>query len=214
MSPIFQDTTYPPEVVLTVDQERIISEIRVITGDHETVGFDFFGNEDFSDKVFQAGTSYKFEDKSWPLKITVSGSVDFTLSSDPTVNNFEWLIFNSPTLTESTFKMFYKSFRFSDQQMLDAFDHACVILSQRSIPDSKITEGLKVLQAALLLLEGELSSVSPDLIRVRDGRTEYEADSVATVMVNKIEELRDKFNKAMLEVRQHASLLLDPIRVE
>jgi hypothetical protein len=210
---VFQNTTYPPEVSLTTEQERIVSEIRTLIGDYEVVNFDFFGNEDFSGRVFQAGTSYKFEDKSWPLKVTVSG-IDYTTALNPTVNNFEWLIFSSSALEESTFKMFYKSFRFSDQEILDSYDHACVILSQRSIPDNKITEGLKILQAALILLEGELSGLAPDLIRVQDGRTEYEAGDAAKALVSRLEQLRDKFNKAMLEVRQHVSLLLDPIRVE
>jgi len=212
---IFADTTYPPEISLTVEEEGVVSDIRKLIGDYPEVGYDAYGfvssdTGPFSSRVFRNDSLYRFSEKSWPLKITVSG-MDYEDSDNPTVNNYQWLLFSDAPLDEPTFEMFFQTFRFSDKEILDAFDQALVILSERSIPVSKIPINLQEVQAAILLLEGQTAS-QPGSIQVTDGRTQFTKGKGADVQY--LDGLRSQLKEMMTNVRMHIALNLGGIRLE
>ena len=215
MPTLFASTTYPPETTLDSDETRIVAEIRNLIGDFEQVDYDFYGNVDFDARVFANDTTYRFSEevKGWPLKVTVSGT-DFTTSSNPTVNNYQWLVFDTAALSETTFTMFFKTFRFSDVEILAAYDQSLVLLTQRSLPDEELTEGLRTLQAAITLLEAELGKNAENYIQIQDGKTIFNNTGGGRIAQGRLAELRREFEKAMFDIRQHVSLQLVPIRVE
>lgn len=215
MPTLFANTTYPSESTLTSDESRIVSEIRNLIGDFEQVDYDFYGNVDFESRVYASGTTYRFSEdvKAWPLKVAVSGT-DFTSESNPTVNNYQWLVFGSAALSEPTFTMFFKTFRFSDSEILAAYDQSLVLLTQRSLPDDELTEGLRALQAAITLLEAELGKNADNYIQIQDGKTIFNNTGGGRIAQGRLAELRKEFEKAMFDIRQHVSLQLVPIRVE
>jgi hypothetical protein len=212
---LFADTTYPSEITLTAEEEAIVSDIRKLVGDTPQVGYDQYGfvspdNGPFSSRVFRGGTLYKFPERSWPLKVTVSG-VDYDDLSDPTVNNYEWLMFSTSALLESTFEMFYETFKFSDKEIMEAYDQALIILSERSIPVSAIPQNLQEVQAAIILLEGQIAS-APGSIQVTDGRTQFNKSKIADVEY--LTGLRNQLKEMMTNVRMHIALNIIGVRLE
>lgn len=212
---LFADTTYPPEITLTTDEEAIVLDIRKLVGDTPQIGYDQYGfvssdNGPFSSRVFRNGTLYRFAERSWPLKVTVSG-IDYEDSSEPTVNNYEWLMFSTPALSESTFEIFYETFKFSDKEIMEAYDQALMILSERSIPISAIPQNLREVQAAIILLEGQIAS-SPGSIQVTDGRTQFNKSKTADV--DYLQGLRNQLKEMMTNVRMHIALNIVGVRLE
>ena len=211
---LFADTTYPSEITPTAAEADIILEIRNLIGDLPKLEYDSFVDTGFSNKVLRSGTTYKFSgEKAWPLKITASG-VDFTTSSDPTVNNYQFLIFSGSPLLSADFEMFYQTFKFSDQEILNAYDESLTLLANRSIPTALLTQGLCVVQAAITLLDGFLNSSQGDFVRVRDGRTEYDSTFALIPITTKLGQLRKQLDDMLLQTRHHISLNMEGIRLE
>jgi hypothetical protein len=211
---IFYNTTYPPEEELTNEQLVQISLVRNLAGDTKKLVLDRYGLDGFSDRVVSSGTSLQLENKGWPLRVT-STHGPHTELDNPSVSNYSLLTFeDSDVLSDTTFEVFYETFRFSDSEIKQAWSQSTTLLSQRSLPDSKITDNLIATQAAILLLEAKIGEDMPSYIKVVDGRSEYDAGSQASANLARIESLRKQLDTMMLQVRHHAMLSLDVIRLE
>ncbi len=211
----FQIQTYPDEIELTAEQALVVSNIRALVGDGFNLDYDSPAFSDYTTRVFRDGTLYKFKDQdlnAWPVKVSVSGT-DYTELTEPQVLNYKMLLFSSAAVNEPTFEMFFKTFRYSDQSILDAYTQALMLLSERSIPVAAIPENLVELQAAVVLLEGSLAS-STGNITVIDGRTEFQKEGTGTGDLARLENLKKVMDKMMLEIRTHISLNLEGIRQE
>lgn len=211
---IFYDTTYPPEEELTNEQLVNISLVRNLIGDTKKLVLDRYSLEGFSDRVVSSGTSLQLENKGWPLRVTSNQGPHDELDN-PSVSNYSLLTFeDSDVLSDPNFELFYETFRFSDSEINQAWSHSITLLSQRSLPDSKITDNLIATQTAIVLLEAELGENMPSYIKVVDGRSEYDGGNQAIANMARIESLRKQLDTMMLQARHHAALSLDVIRLE
>lgn len=211
---IFYDTTYPPEEELTNEQLVNISLVRNLTGDTKKLVLDRYSLEGFSNRVVSSGTSLQLENKGWPLRVTSNQGPHDELDN-PSVSNYSLLTFeDSDALSDPNFELFYETFRFSDSEINQAWSHSVTLLSQRSLPDSKITDNLIATQTAIVLLEAELGENMPSYIKVVDGRSEYDGGNQAIANMARIESLRKQLDTMMLQARHHAALSLDVIRLE
>lgn len=210
----FFDTTYPPEDSFSSDEETNITFIRSLAGDPKKLVYDKYGSTGFSDRVISSGTSYFMENKGWPLRVTSSSGPHESLDN-PYVSDYRLLTFQTDdVLSDSTFELFYETFKFSDVEILQAYDTAVVILKDRSLPVNKITGNLALTQAAIILLETELEGNIPNYIKVVEGRTEYDSTAQASAIQKRLDNLRHQLDVMMLQARHHASLMLDIIRLE
>lgn len=211
---IFHEATYPVEQTFTAEEQLNIDYIRMLVGDTKKLAYDKYGAEGFSDRVLSDNKHYRLEDKGWPLQVKASSGT-FTTLSNPQVSNYDILTFqDANTLQDTAFELYYEVFRFSDAELLMAYDNAVSLLLERSLPADKVTGNLAHVQAAIILLEGELSSRLPEYIHVRDGRTEYDAGEQARIAAKRLDNFREQLKSMLIQARHHAALSLDIIRLE
>lgn len=193
--------TYPPEIALSQEDREIVEAIRIVLGDLGSIERDFYNSADPANVAVCAGqlsqdlcTWELSNPKGWPRRVRLDG-VDKVSLNDPQVIGYRYLAFSGTACITGTLDVFYNHFRFSDREILLAFDQAVnsITLSCKLTPEN-ISKELRILQASVNLLEGEirqLSVIDGAPLRVQDGDTEYDNTARLRLIDSRRQELED-----------------------
>ena len=211
--------TYPPEIALSEQDREIVESIRITLGDLTTIERDSY---DYSEPTTDCGrqisangcTWEMIEWKGWPQRVILNGTEKTSLT-DPQVLGYRFLTFTgtTPCIT-GTLDLFYASFRFSDREILLAYDRARNLLVSCGLSGNQITTEMLIMQAAILLLEGELRQAHNNAVMIRDGDTTYDSGRSITSRTQALEDLQRKLRELLECARMYASYNLEGVRVE
>jgi hypothetical protein len=213
--------TYPPEIALSTQDREIVESIRVTAGDLGLIERDFYDSSDSSSQYACAAqissdqcTWELVEFKGWPQRVRLDGT-DKTTLADPQVIGYRYLTFSgsSPCIT-GTLDIFYNSFRFSDREILLAYDRASNLLVSCGLTEDQITTEMLIMQAAILLLEGELREAQQKAVMIRDGDTTYDNSRTIMARTADLNDLKDKLREMIECARFNASYGLTGVRID
>jgi hypothetical protein len=127
---LFYNPLFPDEVSYGTSQKLVIDRIRKLIGD--PIGLNREYGEDAASSIHPDGKTYELDEMGYPVSIFMNGQ-SYNDSTNPTVNGYKYLIFNefidttsvvcSGTKTiEHGVDIYYYTFRWSDRQVLEAYD--------------------------------------------------------------------------------------------
>jgi len=127
---LFYDPCYPPEISMTDAEKLVVDEIRLLIGDPKDVNREY--GEDAASSIHPDGMTYEFDEKGYPLCITMGG-VPYNTTANPTINGYRYLIFEQCINTTEIVcsgtcdntrgvDIWYYVFRNSDRQILEAYN--------------------------------------------------------------------------------------------
>jgi len=127
---LFYDPCYPPEISMTDSEQLVVDEIRLLIGDPKDVNREY--GEDAASSIHPDGLTYEFDEKGWPLCITMGG-IQYNETVNPTINGYRYLIFEQCINTTEIVcsgtcdntrgvDVWYYTFRHSDRQILEAYN--------------------------------------------------------------------------------------------
>jgi hypothetical protein len=213
--------TYPPEIALSVQDREIVESIRITAGDLGMIERDFYDSSDSQSRFSCAAhissdqcTWELIEYKGWPQRVVLNG-VQKTNIADPQVLGYRYLTFSgtTPCIT-GTLDVFYNSFRFADREILLAYDRANNLLVSCGLTVAQITTEMLIMQAAILLLEGELREAHQQAVSVRDGDTSYDNSRTIVSRTADLQDLKNKIRELIECARVGASYALEGVRID
>ncbi len=213
--------TYPPEIALSAQDREIVESIRVTIGDLGLIERDFYDSSDSNSQFACASqissdkcTWELIEFKGWPQRVKLDGT-DKTSLQDPQVLGYRYLTFSGGTsCITGTLDVFYNSFRFSDREILLAYDRANNLLVSCGLDATQITTEMLIMQASVLLLEGELREAQQKAVMIRDGDTTYDNSRTIMARTEDLNDLKNKIRELIECARFSASYGLEGVRVD
>lgn len=212
--------TYPPEIALTEQDREIVESIRVTLGDLGSIERDYYRAGDAvagcAENISTDGCTWEFsEPRGWPQRVVLNGQEKTSLS-DPQVLGYRYLVFSGSGMCISgSLDVFYNHFRFSDREILLAYDRAVNLLVSCGLTPDQITTEMRIMQAAILLLEGELRDLnSGGVLRIRDGDTEYDNSRGVESKTLDLEDLKRKMREMIECARYNASYKVQGVRID
>ncbi len=213
--------TYPPEIALSDDDRLIVESIRITLGDSGLIERDLYSASDPQSNAACAaqidpdGCTWELEEwKGWPQKVLLNG-VEKTDINDPQVIGYRYLSFSgtAPCITGSL-DVYYNHFRFSDREILMAYDRARNLLVSCGLSEVAITTEMRIMQASILLLEGEIRDVSSGGFKIVDGDTTYDNTSMIRSRTEDLTDLKRKMDYIIECARYAASYDITGVRVD
>jgi len=127
---LFYNPLYPDEVSYGTSQQLVIGRIRKLIGD--PLGLNREYGEEAASSIHADGKTYELDEKGYPVSVFMNGQ-SYNDSTNPTVNGYKYLIFDDFIDTTSVVcsgtkaieygvDIYYYSFRWSDRQILEAYD--------------------------------------------------------------------------------------------
>ena len=127
---LFYNPLYPDEVSYGTSQQLVIGRIRKLIGD--PLGLNREYGEEAASSIHADGKTYEMDEKGWPVSVFMNGQ-SYNDSTNPTVNGYKYLIFDDFIDTTSVVcsgtkaieygvNIYYYTFRWSDRQILEAYD--------------------------------------------------------------------------------------------
>lgn len=214
--------TYPPEIALSVQDREIVESIRITLGDLGSIERDYYSSSDSQSQFYCSAQisadqcTWELKDyKGWPQRVLLNGGEKTSLS-DPQVIGYKYLTFSgggSPCIT-GTLDVFYNHFRFADREILLAYDRANNLLVSCGLTTDQITTEMRIMQAAILLLEGEFRDVQQGAIAVRDGDTSYDNTRAIQSRTQDLDDLKQKIRELIACARANAAYALEGVRLD
>lgn len=213
--------SYPPEVALTEQDREIVESIRVTLGDYGIIERDYFSSSDPNSQYACASqisadekTWELIEFKGWPQRVVINGTEKTTIA-DPQVLGYRFLTFSgaSPCIT-GTLDIYYNHFRFSDREIILAYDRAGNLLASCGLDASQITTEMLIMQASILLLEGEARDFATGAVEIRDGDTSFSNTRAVQARAEDLADLKRKIREIIECARFSASYGLAGVRIE
>jgi hypothetical protein len=213
--------TYPPEIALSDDDREIIESIRVTLGDSGLIERDLFyasdpqSNAACAAQIDPAGCTWELEEwKGWPQRVLLNG-IEKTDINDPQVIGYRYLSFSgtSPCITGSL-DVYYNHFRFSDREILMAYDRSSNLLVSCGLPVDSVTTEMRIMQASILLLEGEIREVSQGAFKIVDGDTTYDNSAMIRSRTEDLSDLKKKMDYIIECARWQNSYNITGCRVD
>lgn len=213
--------TYPPELALSDNDREIVESIRITVGDSGLIERDLFDSSDpqsaaaCAANIDPAGCTWELSEwKGWPQKVVLNGE-EKTSINDPQVLGYRYLVFSGsePCITGSL-DVFYNHFRFSDREILLAYDRARNLLITCGLPENKVTTEMRIMQAAILLLEGEIREMSQSAFRIVDGDTTYDNSATIRSRTVDLEDLKRKIDRLIECARYEAAYDIQGCRID
>lgn len=213
--------TYPPEIALSADDREIVESIRITLGDLGIIERDVFDSSDPQAAVScQAQISNDqctwelIEWKGWPQKVVLNGT-EKTSINDPQVVGYRFLTFSGGTACiTGSLDVLYNSFRFSDREILLAYDRSVNLLVSCGLPETLITTEMRIMQAAILLLEGELREIRHGAFAIRDGDTSFDNSRTLEGRTLDLNDLKQKIRELIECARYNAAYNLTGCRID
>lgn len=201
----YQGTTFPPEVQLSTSEQTVINWIRQTIGDYKELRRDYVN--DCYDNVFEDRLVYELQDKGWPVKVRLDGR-EFSVAHvqtnfNPTVDGNKFITFTGITgkviTTTGILDVWYNTFRFSDKEILEAYDNTT---TPAGIPTANATTEMYILKASISILEGEIWQ---DMInagsRVVDGDTTFDPSPGLAGRQRMIDSLKTRLDDVVRKAR-------------
>jgi hypothetical protein len=213
--------SYPPEIALSDQDREIVESIRLTLGDFGVIERDYYNSAD-SNSAFACGAQVSsdkktwelLEFKGWPQRVVING-MEKTSITDPQVLGYRFLTFSgSAACITGSLDIFYNHFRFSDREILLAYDRAGNLLVTCGLQGGQITTEMLIMQAAILLLEGECRDKSTGAIEVRDGDTSYSNTRAIQARTEDLADLKQKIRDLIDCARHNASYDLEGVRLD
>jgi len=151
----YRGASYPPELTLAASEQSTLLRVRQLVGDLKAVNRDYISSATSYDNVSQDGYTVELDNpKGWPLSVSVDGT-PFTTINDPVVRGYQFLTFSGTQIntTSGTLDVWYESFRFSDQEILETY---LSVDPPRGLSAAQTSLEMYELQASIRLLESEL----------------------------------------------------------
>lgn len=194
---LYKNPLYPGEVTLTSAENRVVDRVRLLIGDPYDLVRDH-GEEALSN-LYPGGNVYKLNEKGWPISINMGG-VQYTDLNNPTVNGYRYLKFNQDVSSTATVSgvtygidVWYYTFRYSDKEILDAYDNTPAPIGLTTTSAS--TEAY-VLNCAIDLLRGELwLDLTEDGAKFTDDKSLYDPAASLETRRKLLEGLEKKLDK-------------------
>ncbi len=213
--------TYPPEIALSTQDREIVESIRITLGDLGLIERDFYDGSDSTSQFSCASqissdkcTWELIEFKGWPQRVKLDG-VDKTSIQDPQVLGYRYLTFSGgDSCITGTLDVFYNSFRFADREILLAYDRANNLLVSCGLDSTQITTEMLIMQAAILLLEGELREAQQKAVMIRDGDTTYDNSRTIMSRSEDLNDLKQKIRDLIECARFNTSYGLEGVRLD
>jgi hypothetical protein len=205
---IFNNPQFPVEVVYGTSDQMIIDRIRLYIGDPKGLRREY-GDEALS-SIHSDGKTYEMDEKGWPAYINMGG-VQFTETSQVTVNGYRFLRFSSyidETCTTCTgivnlcgeditkevtngVDIWYYTFRHSDREIMEAYDNCP---PPPPLTSTTATSQAYMLQTAIDLVTQELwEDATEDGAKIADEGSTYDPSPGLDVR----EDLLDKLKKQL-----------------
>ena len=213
--------SYPPEIALSEQDREIVESIRITLGDLGTIERDFYDSTDANSQFACSAqissdrrTWELSEFKGWPQTVIVNG-ITKTSITDPQVIGYRFLTFSGVAATiTGSLDIFYNHFRFPDREILLAYDRARNLLVACGLSAGQITTEMLIMQAAILLLEGEVRDIATGAIEIRDGDTSFSNTRAVQARTEDLADLKQKIKDLVNCARYGASYSLEGVRVE
>ena len=213
--------TYPPEIALSEQDREIVESIRITLGDLGIIERDFFDSSD-SNSQFSCSSQISSDQKTWELsefkgwpQRVIINAEEKTSISDPQVIGYKFLTFSGTgACITGTLDIFYNHFRFADREILLAYDRANNLLVSCGLNAGQITTEMLIMQAAILLLEGELRDFQQGGVMIRDGDTTYDSSRAIESRSQDLNDLRQKIKELIECARINTSYSLEGVRVD
>ena len=213
--------TYPPQIALSDDDREIVESIRITLGDSGIIERDLYNASDpqsnaaCAAQIDPAGCTWEMSEwKGWPQKVLLNG-IEKTDINDPHVIGYRFLSFSgtSPCITGSL-DVYYNSFRFSDREILMAYDRSRNLLVTCGLTEDRITTEMRIMQASILLLEGEIREVSQGAFKIVDGDTTYDNSAMIRSRTEDLSDLKRKIDYLIECARYQAAYDITGCRVD
>lgn len=213
--------TYPPQIALSDDDREIVESIRITLGDSGIIERDLYNASDpqsnaaCAAQIDPAGCTWEMSEwKGWPQKVLLNG-IEKTDINDPQVIGYRFLSFSgtSPCITGSL-DVYYNSFRFSDREILMAYDRSRNLLVTCGLTEDRITTEMRIMQASILLLEGEIREVSQGAFKIVDGDTTYDNSAMIRSRTEDLSDLKRKIDYLIECARYQAAYDITGCRVD
>jgi len=213
--------TYPPEIALSDDDREIVESLRLTLGDSGLIERDIYDSSDVQSNAACAtqidpnGCTWEMNEwKAWPQKVLLNG-IEKTDIADPQVIGYRFLSFSgtSPCITGSL-DVYYNHFRFSDREILLAYDRSANLLVSCGLTATQITTEMRIMQAAILLLEGEIREVSQGAFKIVDGDTTYDNSAMIRSRTEDLSDLKRKIDYLVECARYASSYNITGVRID
>ena len=213
--------SYPPEIALSDQDREIVESIRLTLGDFGIIERDFYDSTD-SNSAFACSSQISsdqktwelLEFKGWPQRVIINGDEKTTIT-DPQVIGYRFLTFSgAEACITGSLDIFYNHFRFSDREILMAYDRARNLLVSCGLEGAQITTEMLIMQAAILLLEGECRDKTTGAVEVRDGDTSYSNTRAIQARTEDLADLKQKIRDLIECARFSASYSLEGVRLD
>jgi len=197
---LYYNPMYPPEVDYGTSDQLIIAQIRILIGDPVGLRRDY-GEEEAS-SLHSDNKVYQLDEVGWPASINMYG-VQYTASTDPVVNGYEFLKFLHPVDTtyttvsgiEQTIDVWYYTFRNSDRQIMEAYDNT---YPPAGLTTANCTQEIYMLQTAYNLLTMETWEViNEDGAQIDDEGSKYDPGPGIKARDKMLEKLRKRLDDAI-----------------
>lgn len=184
---IFYNPLYPEEITYGTAQKLVIDRIRILIGDPVRLRREY--GEEAMASVHLDSKTFELPETGWPASV-IMGGTNFNDISDPSVNDYRYLRFNSyigdicetcvtysgcePEMTKtipSGIDVWYYTFRHSDRQIMEAYD-SCPPPTPLTIATAN--SEVYMVQTAIDLLRKELwEDATEDGASIKDEGSHY-----------------------------------------
>jgi hypothetical protein len=213
--------SYPPEIALSDQDREIVESIRITLGDLGIIERDFYDSTDSNSQFACAAhissdqkTWELVEYKGWPQRIIING-IEKTSVTDPQVLGYRFLTFSGTLATiTGSLDIFYNHFRFSDREILLTYDRARNLLVSCGLSTGQITTEMLIMQAAILLLEGEIRDFATGAVEIRDGDTSFSNTRAVQARTDDLTDLKNKIRELIECARYSASYAVEGVRID
>jgi len=213
--------SYPPEIALSEQDREIVESIRVTLGDIGTIERDFYDSTDAnsqfacSAQISSDSRTWELSEfKGWPQRVIINGTTKTSIT-DPQVIGYKFLTFSGTVATiTGSLDIFYNHFRFSDRELLLAYDRAGNLLAACGLDSGQITTEMLIMQAAILLLEGEARDFVTDAVEIRDGDTSFSNTRAVQARTEDLADLKQKIRDLIRCAKYGASYELEGVRLD
>ena len=213
--------SYPPEIGLSEQDREIVESIRLTLGDFGIIERDFYDSTD-SNSQFACSAQISSDQKTWelnefkgwPQRVIINGE-EKTSITDPQVLGYRFLTFSgSEACITGSLDIFYNHFRFADREILMAYDRSRNLLVSCGLAGDQITTEMLIMQAAILLLEGENRDQTTGAVEIRDGDTSYSNTRAIQARTEDLADLKQKIRDLIECARYNTSYGLEGVRID
>jgi hypothetical protein len=168
-NPLYHRAIYPTERGFSTSDDLVISKIRNLIGDTKKLAY--YNTEACTELIINDHTMDMGEPKMWPLFVSLD-DVEKVSATDPYVDNYRFLTFSGTLTDTSDVMVFAETFRFSDVEIYNAYN---VCMLPPMLTQQTVTEDHLILQTAIDLLEGELTTDLIDMgAKVKEGDDSFD----------------------------------------